>query len=211
MPKQTFLNLPPERREAFKKAAYTLFIERPYDAVGIRDIAEAAGIALGSFYRYFEDKDSMYLDLFCEIEEKLKTHGDAAINPFLIQSSADFKYVLTPLEIQFGETWYRAPDSVLHKYYFGSHSDQMFESFKAIFEAYEAENKLIEGLGASLALYYFKTSYFNLIMYLRQNAITDPEAINAFRLFFSTQVLMRGILTPETWTDLFESAPKPPY
>ena len=40
-------------------AALTLFLERGLDGVTIDDITQAAGVAKGTFYRYFEDKAAL--------------------------------------------------------------------------------------------------------------------------------------------------------
>lgn len=44
-------------------AATTLFGQRGYDGVGTPEISEAAGVAVGTFYRYFEDKHAIYLEV----------------------------------------------------------------------------------------------------------------------------------------------------
>lgn len=63
MPKETFFNLPDEKRERVIEAAMDEFATRPYYKARVTAIADNAGIAKGSFYQYFEDK----LDLFKHI------------------------------------------------------------------------------------------------------------------------------------------------
>jgi AcrR family transcriptional regulator len=48
-----------ERTQAIARAALGLFLEHGIEAVTIDDIARQAGIAKGSFYRYFEDKTEL--------------------------------------------------------------------------------------------------------------------------------------------------------
>jgi len=48
---------------ALIEAATTLFSEHGYDAVGTPEIAERAGVAVGTFYRYFDDKREIYLEV----------------------------------------------------------------------------------------------------------------------------------------------------
>ena len=57
MPKETFLNLTQEKKDNLFQAAYKLFINNKYEDVTIRDLVREANIPIGSFYRYFEDKD----------------------------------------------------------------------------------------------------------------------------------------------------------
>jgi AcrR family transcriptional regulator len=44
-------------------AATELFGRHGYDAVGTPEIAERAGVSVGTFYRYFEDKHEIYLEI----------------------------------------------------------------------------------------------------------------------------------------------------
>jgi AcrR family transcriptional regulator len=44
-------------------AATDLFAAHGYDAVGTPEIAQRAGVSVGTFYRYFEDKHEVYLEV----------------------------------------------------------------------------------------------------------------------------------------------------
>src|SRR5262245_51546963 len=44
-------------------AATTLFGSQGYDAVGTPEIAERARVSVGTFYRYFDDKHEIYLEV----------------------------------------------------------------------------------------------------------------------------------------------------
>ena len=60
MPKQTFLNLPDEKRNAVVSAAIDEFSEYGFEGASINRIVANSGISKGSFYQYFDDK----LDVF---------------------------------------------------------------------------------------------------------------------------------------------------
>lgn len=49
-----------ERRQRIIGAATALLDDRDYDRVQMRDIAEAAGVALGTVYRYFSSKEHLF-------------------------------------------------------------------------------------------------------------------------------------------------------
>lgn len=49
--------------EALIDGAQRVFAERGYEATGTPEIAAAAGVAVGTFYRYFDDKLACYLEL----------------------------------------------------------------------------------------------------------------------------------------------------
>src|SRR5512138_3409704 len=54
------------RRERVVRAALELGAEGGYDAVQMRDVASRAGVALGTFYRYFPSKDALLLAVMVE-------------------------------------------------------------------------------------------------------------------------------------------------
>lgn len=63
MPKQTFLNLPEEKRKAFTEIALDEFANHDYKTASVSKIVEKAGIAKGSVYQYFDDKQDLFMYL----------------------------------------------------------------------------------------------------------------------------------------------------
>jgi AcrR family transcriptional regulator len=63
VPKQTFFNLPEEKRNAILAVAIDEFAENDYHNTSISRIVARADIAKGSFYQYFEDKRDLYMHL----------------------------------------------------------------------------------------------------------------------------------------------------
>ncbi|HUH52731.1 MAG TPA: TetR/AcrR family transcriptional regulator [Microbacteriaceae bacterium] len=49
-----------KRRRKILDTAYELLKDSEYDQIQIRDVAAAAGVALGTLYRYFSSKDQLY-------------------------------------------------------------------------------------------------------------------------------------------------------
>ena len=71
MPKQTYFNLPEDKRETFLVAAINEFADNDYPNASISRVCKTAGIAKGSFYQYFEDKKDLLLYLIqLMLEEK---------------------------------------------------------------------------------------------------------------------------------------------
>jgi AcrR family transcriptional regulator len=50
----------PARRRLLEDTAIRLFCERGYCAVGLREIAEEAGVSLGNIYNHFERKEPLF-------------------------------------------------------------------------------------------------------------------------------------------------------
>jgi len=63
MPKQTFLDLPEAKRQAFTRIALTEFAANDYNTASVSKIVEKAGIAKGSLYQYFENKQELFVYL----------------------------------------------------------------------------------------------------------------------------------------------------
>lgn len=60
MPKPTFFNLPEAKRQQIIDLAMAEFAENDYDTASISRIVAQAGIAKGSFYQYFDNKEDLY-------------------------------------------------------------------------------------------------------------------------------------------------------
>lgn len=54
----------PRRRDTILEMALAQFAERGFHAVSVKELAEAAGISLGSLYTYFDTKEQLVNELF---------------------------------------------------------------------------------------------------------------------------------------------------
>ncbi|GAB4400196.1 MAG: TetR/AcrR family transcriptional regulator [Anaerolineales bacterium] len=70
MPKQTFFNLPEEKRSAVVDAAIDEFAEYGFESASINRIVANSGISKGSFYQYFEDKRDVFMYLLSVLEQE---------------------------------------------------------------------------------------------------------------------------------------------
>ncbi|MEO8356062.1 MAG: TetR/AcrR family transcriptional regulator [Chloroflexota bacterium] len=77
MPKQTFFNLPSEKRETIIHAAVEEFAQYGLENASTNRIVENSGISKGSFYQYFEDKQDVFMYLLSVLErEKMEYFQD---------------------------------------------------------------------------------------------------------------------------------------
>ncbi len=65
-----------ERTRALCDAALVEFLERGVERVTVDEITKAAGVAKGSFYRYFEDKSQVVEALFSPLRKEVETALD---------------------------------------------------------------------------------------------------------------------------------------
>jgi len=70
MPKQTFLNLPEEKRGVIINAAVDEFAEYGLENASTNKIVANSGISKGSFYQYFEDKKDVFMYLVTLLEQE---------------------------------------------------------------------------------------------------------------------------------------------
>ncbi|HEX6425808.1 MAG TPA: TetR/AcrR family transcriptional regulator [Acidimicrobiales bacterium] len=70
-----------ERKQQLLEAAARLFAEQGYAATRVVDIVDAAGVAKGLFYWYFDNKEALFRELAAEIRRRLRRQQAAAMDP----------------------------------------------------------------------------------------------------------------------------------
>jgi AcrR family transcriptional regulator len=60
-----------QTRKALADAALRLFLERGYDQVGVKDVADAADVAVSTLFAYFPSKEALVFDLDDDLEAEL--------------------------------------------------------------------------------------------------------------------------------------------
>jgi AcrR family transcriptional regulator len=70
-----------ERKEQLLECAAQLFAERGYDNTRVKDIVDAAGVAKGLFYWYFENKEAVFQELAVSIRQRLRRAQGGALDP----------------------------------------------------------------------------------------------------------------------------------
>jgi TetR/AcrR family transcriptional repressor of nem operon len=79
-----------ENREAIIKAAGHLFREKGFDAVGVAEVMNAAGLTHGGFYGHFKSKDDLIAQTLADLLEK--ANRDVDFKSFVAQYlSADHR------------------------------------------------------------------------------------------------------------------------
>ncbi len=64
LPKSTFLNLPKEKQNLIVREAVREFAANGYQRASLNTIVKRLGIAKGSLYQYFENKEALFLYIF---------------------------------------------------------------------------------------------------------------------------------------------------
>lgn len=143
MPKETFFNLPVEKRERVIEAAIDEFATHPFHKARVTAIAEQAGIAMGSFYQYFEDKK----DLFKYLIELIMDKKLSYINRDIVENRDKYGFFQLLREaylsgIRFAKDNPRlvpigmmlASDKELYSEIYGEHEDKGVDFFRRLLE-----------------------------------------------------------------------------
>lgn len=112
-----------DKRCAIIRAALDLVAEQGFHGAPMALVAERAGVAAGTIYRYFESKDVLISELYREVEEKVYAvllEGYSTEKPirerFLHLGTALLRYYISnPLEFRYLEQFYNSPFGVAHR------------------------------------------------------------------------------------------------
>jgi AcrR family transcriptional regulator len=137
-------------REALLEAALQEFGQRGFHATGITDITRRAGVALGSFYTWFDSKEAIYRAVIAHLTQALRDHVaprlagvDGAIDREKAALAAFMQFVAENQLIYriIDEAEFVAPDS--HR----GHYETTVARIRARLEAGAARGELREGVG----------------------------------------------------------------
>jgi AcrR family transcriptional regulator len=88
------------RKDTLRKIGERLFAQHGYRDVSIKDITNAAGLGMGSFYTYFPSKEALYSDILDSIEQRgirdVEKHVNSLRSP-LFRLKALFRYTILSL------------------------------------------------------------------------------------------------------------------
>lgn len=104
MPLKTFFNLPAERRKEIVNICFEEFAINDFDSASLSNIIKKAGVAKGSFYRYFDSKEDLFSYLFrlskdlMEAEFKTKMYQS---NKSFLDNWSDYLKALFKLENEY--------------------------------------------------------------------------------------------------------------
>lgn len=195
MPKKTFFNLPQEKQKRIIDAACDMFIEEEYEKVSIKALTERAGIAIGSFYKYFEDKDDLYLYIVSSITKKIYAREKEKNKKLMfIKDAIPLEEVFTEKEIMFDYTWHKVPVEIVRKYYFGEYSQDINDILYEEFLELKKDGKIKDCVDFDFIFFMYTTTMFNITVYFRKHNITDSDEMYKIKNEFYTNLFLNGIL-----------------
>jgi len=104
MPKQTFLNLPDEKRDIIINVAIDEFLEFGLENASTNRIVANSGISKGSFYQYFEDKQDVFMYLLSILEAEKLAFLDDKRPPGMNMDTFDYFRWMIKTGMEFNST-----------------------------------------------------------------------------------------------------------
>ena len=106
-----------DKRREVMQAALELIAERGFHGAPIAEIAEKAGVAAGTIYRYFDSKDVLITELHRELEDEIMAvlqegypAGRSLRERFLYLNRELLRYFITnPLHFRYMEQYFNSP------------------------------------------------------------------------------------------------------
>ncbi|MCM2264852.1 MAG: TetR/AcrR family transcriptional regulator [Desulfuromonadales bacterium] len=113
----------PEKRDEIIRAAMELIAEHGFHGAPMAAVAEKAGVAAGTIYRYFESKDDLIRETHAHVEARILaalTQNYPVEQPvrerFLhIESKLIAYFLESPMEFRFMEQFFNSPFGVAHR------------------------------------------------------------------------------------------------
>ncbi len=188
-----------ETKEALMAAATHLFAEKGFHKVNTKDIAKAAGVAVGSFYGYYADKKQLLLEIIETYKEALLSAGicnnqgarhdypmDQVINYFINQKLQVAERYPLAFHLEINHMKYRDEDvaALLERF-----TQREMTDFVARMAAHK-EQLRIQDLELGAALIYQIND--NMIMaYLSTDNAADQQALIAEYKTMITRYLLK--------------------
>jgi len=113
----------PDKRDEIIRAAIVLIAEHGFHAAPMTLVAERAGVAAGTIYRYFESKDDLIRETHAGLEQQILAAltegypaGESVRERFLHIGRKLIAYFLaSPMEFRFMEQFFNSPYGAAHR------------------------------------------------------------------------------------------------
>lgn len=195
MPQETFFNLPDDKRERILDVAIDEFADNDYPNVSISRLVDRAGIAKGSFYQYFEDKEDLFRYLMdVAAQEKQAFLSEPPPDPqmdifeylnWLVREGLRFEFAHPRLS----QVAYRAmTGSGYPPDFIAQFKAQGMAYFRQLVALGQEQGVITPHIDDDLAAFLFNTIFTELGQYMlarfKERAPQRPGGTDQFRTFF---------------------------
>lgn len=144
MPKETFLHLAKEKREAFLNAAVEEFSRHSYQEVNIREIVRKANVSIGSFYCYFDSKTELFVYITDYMFQKILDEQERRGKEQNRRVKANEILAEDPLQDAFWKQFENCSLDIRKHYYLRTRNNSLFERFLEEVDQYDTKAEYTE-------------------------------------------------------------------
>jgi AcrR family transcriptional regulator len=178
MPLRAFVALSEDRQQEIRDVTMDLYNARPYESVTLKLLLEGLRINPATFYRYFKEKDDLYLHTIESVSDKAFANMEArheGIEELLFGTTVfnDERMGLSDRELRFVDTLLNAPDPIALRFYTGRYRDRVFNYCKASIRQLRLDGRLRSDVDEDLVSFMYASSMFNLMLFYREYGIAD--------------------------------------
>lgn len=198
MPKETFFNLPAAKREHIIDVAIAEFANHDYANVSISRIVARAGIAKGSFYQYFEDKEDLY-NYLVELIAQKKREMFSLEHP-APQQIGIFRYLhwIARTGVQFELAYpdlvrigYRMAHSGTLSAVQARYRDEMLAFYKRLIAKGKEQGDIAPDIDEDLAAFLFEAVFSSLAQHLLPRIALHSQGQAPSQTFFELPDVVR--------------------
>lgn len=183
MPSRTFFKLSEEKKKKIVDAALEEFLcyKDNYSKASVNRIADKAGIAVGSLYKYFRDKNEIFLYVYDQfvIQDEPQNNSGSLKSYFLEKikkfSEQEKDEICIEKEILFGIAL-KNKSELLYPMFFDTENFFLSEKIERYLKCDKKQNTLNEQIDTELAAYLYLALDFLALNYCEmKNLETDRE------------------------------------
>jgi len=194
MPKRTFFNLPPARQQKILETAAAYYSETPFSEITLRSLTERLGMPVGTFYRYFTDKDELFLHLCQVFNDEYKWIEGFILRPPFEEVADDWN---PPHIIRFFEAFFQAPEEVQRRFYFEIFPQKGLDMHKNELMRLKYQGLLRDDIDIDLIAYLYSTVMYNLNAYFNRMKIEDKGLRWQIRKYLFYSFFKYGVMRPD--------------
>ena len=184
MPKQTFYNLPLEKRLIIEQAALDEFSEHGFDSSNMNRIVSGAKIAKGSFYQYFDDKKDVFFHLIDNmVSQKMivlaplfdSIHEKSFTANFMDIMKAGLEFAdSNPQFYMIGEDFARKQSSFIEEFT-KKYNPMAVDIYMQLLEHAQINGELHEGIDIILTASFISSLVNQVTLTIITNSLTIPQ------------------------------------
>jgi len=188
MAKETFYNLPNEKRELIEDISIEEFAEYGYDKASINRIVKKSNIAKGSFYQYFEDKRDLFKYIMERlVEEKIKYLSPILMNPMeydffkLVEELyiSGIKFAATnPKMMLIGNRVFKNNDNPIYKEAMGKNMEASHGLFENLINLAISRKEIRDDIDVKFVSYMISAMNVSVVEYCYENYIFDVTDVD---------------------------------